>query len=910
MQNRFTRTFVYFCLIVFILSTTTGCRRIRKWFHKSPEKKVEQVTPSQATPETQNTIPTSPETQGALPPPPAAPPQPLFGESLPANTNTPFGNPESSPATPVPSSSKTLSVSAGAEKKVSEGSYFLIDDAQALSPLGKALTYQWSVAEGPADKIQIVKGDALQGSFKILEVNEVTPFTLRLTVSDGTEQAASNIKITAFPSQLTLKSHLGGITRQVERLGETTYVSRGRTLEVYDVSFNLIDKVNLENPILELAAFSLKGKNYLYATTEAGEWWLLDMSDPKNVGKSLVQKSGVGFHNLKVVSSNEEAYGLALEKDKAILWTLLNPAQPQIKAELKGPYQDLKDIILVGKKIYLADRSNLNSIDGSTGILSAAIPSGGNITGLETIESAGKLYLVASLGSSDDKKPSDYGFRVFEIGVGGKLINEQRFRLKGNFPVEKMIALPKSSKVLLAVQNKDHLELKAFDVASKTETPLDIASDPKLAILLDMASGLFNNIPVAIIADASALKVIKLTPVGNPPTRLKLENIKISYSTLAAGAVKLLPNSNSLFLMDFGSMQNPNLPALLEINTNDLSLKTSLALGDYSYFSDFVITSFPKFNFAANLNDQNNNPESQPVSSQAASTQPSSQPASKNSDGFLRTFVMDPKASRSFLSAGRLFGGSKGSNSSRPFGMDAKSNGGNMILAPAVAKVEGVGFKSGLYVLRIPGSADPAVFLKGDLTQSLSYIPLSDARDVKISENGKWAFVAAGAEGLAIVDLEKNLVTAKNIPSPGATADRILLSNDQKKIFISFLESNNTPLNTSGNEISSISASIYLYYFNEGQMGLWGSIKGLSSVSLPYAVRTGSFDLSADDVYLFIANGSEGIRVYNTSDPSSPVLINKLPTFGLAVSVAVGQKYKNIYIADLINGLEMAEFGF
>lgn len=898
-------------LFVFISFNFTACKTIRGWFKKTPTSDVELSNPEPELEKVAQSQPTAAESQASLlPPPPAAPPPSLFGESLPAQTSL-FGSPGTPPppaatALPAVGNSGTLSASAGLEKKISEGGYFLIEDAQALSASGKALTYQWGLAQGPADKIQIVKGDALQGSFKILEVSEVTPFVLRLSVSDGTEQASSDVKVTAYPVQLNLRSHLGGITRQVERLGENTYVTRGRTLEIYDAQFNLLDKINLENPILELSAFSLKGRNYLYAITESGEWWFLDVTDSKNVSKNLIQKSGVTFRDLKITSSHEEAFGLALDKDKALLWNLSNPAQPQLKAELKGPYQDLKKAILVGKKIYLADRTNISSLDASSGILNAAIPVGGNITGLDIVENAGKLFLVASLGMSEAKLTHDYGLRVFELGAAGKLINEQRFRLKGNPAIEKMAPLPQSSKVLLAVQNKDRLELRVFDLSSKSEMPLDIPSDLKIAILLDMVGGVLNNIPLAILADASALKVLKLSPVGN---RMKVENFKISYSTLAAGAVKLLPNSSSLFLMDFGSMQNPNLPALLEINTADLSLKASLSLGDSSYFSDFAITTLPKFNFGANLNDENseNNSQSLPASlptSQAAT----SQPAPRNTDGFLRAFSMDSKASRSTLSAQRIFGGSVGNNVSRPFGMDAKVIGSTVVVATAVSKISGVGYKSGVYVLRMPSTADPALLLKGDLSQILTYIPLSDARDVKMSDNGKWALVAAGAEGLVIVDLEKNLVSAKQNPSPGATADRLILSHDQKKVFISFLEASSVPLDA--NAISALPASIYIYYFNEGQIGLWGNLKGLSSITLPYAIRTGSFDLSADDLYLFVANGVEGIRVYNTSDPSDPVMIYRLPTFGLAVSVVVGNQYKNIYIADLINGLEMAEFGF
>src|SRR4029434_3397573 len=111
---------------------------------------------------------------------------------------------------------------------------------------------------------------------------------LLLTVIDGANRASSDLSVLGFPAKLVLKSHLGGISRQVKRLGSKTFVARGRTIEIYDAAapvppaktgdtFAFIDRIDLENPILELAAFRHQEKDILYALTEAGEWMMLDV---------------------------------------------------------------------------------------------------------------------------------------------------------------------------------------------------------------------------------------------------------------------------------------------------------------------------------------------------------------------------------------------------------------------------------------------------------------------------------------------------------------------------------------------------------------------------------------------------------------------------------------------------------
>jgi hypothetical protein len=279
----------------------------------------------------------------------------------------------------------------------------------------------------------------------------------------------------------------------------------------------------------------------------------------------------------------------------------------------------------------------------------------------------------------------------------------------------------------------------------------------------------------------------------------------------------------------------------------------------------------------------------------------------------LRAFAFDPKGGKSLVTSTRLFGEKKGTNESRPLGIDVRVDTAGVIVAVAVGRTAGVGSRSGLALLvlpkELPKETDWDVLIKGDLNSKIQWLPLQDARDVKLSRDGKWALVAAGIEGLALVDLEKKQVALKTNPVAGSVADRVLLSNDQKRIFVSFLSSGMVnpadPTKTLGPSVS-----IQIYYFDQGKLGLWGGMKNLNPVELPYGVRAPGFALSSDDLYLYAANGKEGLMIYNVSDPSQPILITRLSTHGQAVGVAVGERYKNVYIADLVNGLEMAEFGF
>lgn len=921
--------------MIFLTGAFTGCRAFRRLFHKKkPAEKTEQKI---KTPESVPAPKEAPSSEAPMPPAPGVVPPPsgalmppgmgpaesgpaaaVPGEKtagVPGAESAPMtGNPPSAVAPGLPEVGGAITVSAGSPKKVAEGSYFLIEDAQAASATGKTLSFQWSVVQGPADKIQIVQGGELKGSFKVLNVNDPTSFVLRLTASDGSAQASSDVNVTVYPVKLELKNHLGGITRQVDRIWENTYVSRGRTLEIYDPQFNLIAKTDLEDPIQEMVGFSLRDKNYLYVLTESGEWLLLDVTDPKAVGKSLVQKSGAFFKNLKVWIVGNDAWATAVDKDMGVLWNLNDLTNPQVRLQLKGSYKGLRKMILWGKNLYLVDRGSLYTLDATTGVLTASIPAGGAVTGLDVVDLGDKSLLVMSLGEGEEGQKSEGGLRVFQMGVGGKLINERRYHLKGNPSVERLHAVPYTSKLLLAVKQKDDRSVRVFDAATESEIPLDVPTDLKFAALLDLATGRLNNVPMAVVADASALRVLKFNPVGTPLKSYKVESVKTSYSTLAAGAVKMAPGGASLFLLDFGSMTNALVPALFEISANDLSTKGTLVLGDGSYLTDFSLTDSPKMNFAANVNDDVSSsvsPESQKAPGTDSQPAPTARPASIRGpgEGALRVFSTEAKPFKSILTS-RIYGEQNQGNESRPFGMDVWTGGTNRIVVTAVGRVSGTGARSGLVLLRFTTDVDPAVFFKGDLAPKLTYIPLIDARDVKISRNGKWALVAAGGDGLAVVDLEKNQVVLKNNPKPGAVADRVLLSNDQKRVFVSYLSSSGLPDAEGEGGGTGVPSLMEIFYFDEGKLGVWGELKGLSSVSLPYSVRTGAAALSADDLYLFVANGRQGLWVFNASDPSSPVLIAKLPTYGIAVGVAVGEKYKNLYIADLINGLEMAEFGF
>ena len=265
------------------------------------------------------------------------------------------------------------------------------------------------------------------------------------------------------------------------------------------------------------------------------------------------------------------------------------------------------------------------------------------------------------------------------------------------------------------------------------------------------------------------------------------------------------------------------------------------------------------------------------------------------------------------MASTRLFGEKKGPNESRALGIDARVDTTGVTVAVAVGRTAGVGSRSGLALFslpkELPKETDWEALIRGDLNSKVQWLPLQDVRDVKLSRDGKWALAAAGIEGLALVDLEKKQVVLKTNPLVGAVADRVLLSNDQKRVFVSFISSGTTnpadPTKAVGPSVA-----IQVYNFDQGKLGLWGQIKGLSLVELPYGARAPGLALSSDDLYLYAANGKEGLWIYNVSDPSQPVLITKLSTHGQAAGVAVGERYKNVYIADLVNGLEMAEFGF
>ncbi|MBL7686176.1 MAG: hypothetical protein JNK65_09125, partial [Deltaproteobacteria bacterium] len=754
---------------------------------------------------------------------------------------------------------------------------------------------------------------------------------LRLTASDGQAQSSGDVKVNAFPVKLSLKNHMGGITRQVERLEDQTYVSRGRSLEIYDAQYNLLGKVDLDEPISEMVAFSMQSKNNLYVLTEKGEWWLLDVTNPSSPVKVSIQNQGAFYKNLRVSLVGSEWWLTALDKNKAYMWALNDPSHPQLKLELKGAWKDLKQVLLEGKSIYLVDATQLYVLDAANGILTASLPSGGNVNALTLASNSQKNFLVLGLGeSTQGSQVIEGGLRVFEIAVGGKLINEKRFALKGLRSIEKMIPLQGTSQVLLGVKTTASFSLKMFDLSTESELSLDLPSDLRLITLFDIAVGKTQNLPVAILADASALKMIQLSPVGNLGNQFKASLMKNSTSTLAAGGIQLSADGQSLYLLDFGSMIHPMVPALLQLNPQDLSLLSSWVLGDGSYLSDITLTSLTSLNFASNLNDQMAS-ESAPAETQkkseslplkietqktallskpakAPSTSISPPPSAKGADGALRVFSRELKNLKGMVSSGLVFGEPKGIQNSltrtRPLGMDAQVINNQVVLATAVGSSTGLSNKAGLQVIRFASDADLALLLRENFAGKSNLISLKDARDVKISSDGKWVLVAAGVEGLVLVDLENNKVVSRINPVPGMSADRVLLSHDQKRIFVSSLTS------LGGEGASNVSASMHIYYFEAGKITIWGEITGLQSISLPYAMRSGGMALSEDDNYLYVANALEGLAVYNVSNPTLPVRIANLSTHGLVADVAVGQKYKDIYIADLLNGLEKAEFGF
>lgn len=359
-------------------------------------------------------------------------------------------------------------------------------------------------------------------------------------------------------------------------------------------------------------------------------------------------------------------------------------------------------------------------------------------------------------------------------------------------------------------------------------------------------------------------------------------------------------------MSDFGSGMDALLPAFYEISTQDFSKLNPLVLNSAAYFSDLITLPASKQSLGLLLAADTSSKAAESLAAESKAETQKQKSEAPNLEGSLALFgsgVKPLKLSEKSLSR---FGLTQEQSASRAFALDYYKNDTQFILGIAVGKTLGAGLKTGVYLLKFSSEQELLASLKGDLNQKTTYIPLLDARDLKFSKDGKWALVAAGAEGLALVDLEKNQVSLRNNPFQGLLADHIQISHDQQKVFVSFLSPSANPTSSQ----SAGQGKIQIYSFDQGKLGQWGEISGLNAIALPYSLRSGSFALSEDDLFLFVANGSQGLSVYNVSDPAAPVLIQRLDTFGMTANVVVGEKFKKIYMADLVNGLEVAEFGF
>jgi len=899
------RVFLVLFLSLFILFSTSSCKRLRKLFH--PTKKVEQAQKPQA-----ETQPTASE---SAPAPQALSPESNLGaesaphfpspSALPPNSDLPNPSPtaETHPAetnpTALPEIAGAITVFAGTEKKVAEGSLFVVDDAQASSSAGKTLTYRWELSEGPSDKIQILDASAIKGVFKVLDLDQVTSFLVTLTVQDGTSQASSPLRIWGFPVKLNSKKELGGLTRKMENIGDTLLIARGRSVELYDFSLKLLGRENFESPVLNLVGVSTE-KRQIYVFTENGEWYLFDLSDPNSLKKSLLQKAQPPYSQFQVDKQSNDPIAIGLQGSDLKIISLQDPLHPIVKNSVN--ISGVRNLLLAGKTIYVSDQSSLSTYDATNGVLIAKIPAGGFIRSLQKVSNANKVFLMIGLGEdpanlSPATNPS-YGLRVFEIGVSGRLVNEKRYNLKGNTPIREIKPLPGNTEVLLAV-GKGETQFRILNWLNGIESSLELPASFRIGSLFDLWVGKPSAVVPASQPESASKANLKLPPaqsiawmgvsgsdswkilklLSSGPGKYRAELVRSSPSLWAAGVVKLAASGN-VVLSDFGSEKNSTVAALLELNSQDLSVLATYTPSEKLYFPDFISVA-SGFNFA--LAASNSSSETQSVESA---------PAAQSA---LRSFVREEGGIKVFSFGSEVLGESRAGNVSKPFAIDAYFSNEQRMLAVAVGKSSGMGARSGLYLFKLP--LDLAnTSSKIDFSERKAYIPLADARAVSLSPDGKWAAVAGGNEGLFLINLEKNQIANKLSSTPPTFVDRVHWGHDLQKVFVSVLTEE--------------ACTLQDYYFKDGKLSFWGQAQGLRAADSPFGKRCGDFALSADDLYVFAASGPEGLVVFNASDLSAPVPILRNPTYGMAVSVAVGEKYKNVYIADLINGLQLAEFGF
>jgi parallel beta-helix repeat protein len=203
------------------------------------------------------------------------------------------------------------------------------------------------------------------------------------------------------------------------------------------------------------------------------------------------------------------------------------------------------------------------------------------------------------------------------------------------------------------------------------------------------------------------------------------------------------------------------------------------------------------------------------------------------------------------------------------------------------------------------------------------------ARNVTLSSDGRFAFVADRNAGLQIIDVSSAAVPtfAGNLDTPG-NAFGVVLSADGRYAFVAdgssglqIIDVSNVALptlagnlDTPGDARNVTLSSDGLYAFvADGSSGL--QIIDISNVALPTFV--GNLDtpataygvvLSADGLYAFVADGSAGLQIIDVSNVALPTFVGNLNTPGIAYGVSLSTDGRYAFIGDgYLGGLQIID---
>ncbi|HCU25952.1 MAG TPA: hypothetical protein DF383_13120 [Deltaproteobacteria bacterium] len=777
-------------------------------------------------------------------------------------------------------SQATIQIDVGEAIKTAEGTTLLLEKVQ-IQYEGKAqLRTRWTVVSGPENLIQIQQANELHPRVVIGDLQQAAEWTLRLQVSDGKAESSAELKISALPAKLELVQRLGGAWIGVKRMGERWVAARGNEVEILGPELNSLSRLRWTHPIAQfLTILDKNGKGGVFVQAPEGNWALFQQDSTQAYQKKEFPMLGRAIRRVIPFEMAGEPYFFALLERGIELWNLSELSRPTLKRSLGAFLKNPLFLAFSQRNIYVAEEDSIHLIDFSTGNLIASIPSGGSVTALATYNVGEKNYLMAAIGQDRTaQKRQDYGLRLFEIDVSGRLGTERRVLLGEGLPIARAQLITGTALVMLSVPEEKGLSLRMVDLQQGKEIPLVGEALRGFLAIHEISTGRVNDTSTALIADGNQLKAFAFKPTGEPPASFTVTLLKSLPSIISAAWVRSDADGSRVWLGDEGTAAGGALTVLngkeFQISAvNNAPTRTYPAHADFTSGGDLA----PLLYLAEDLKGQG------------------------GAEGLLGLTSLNAKDSVGVELSKNLIGTLTPQGQLRGSGIAGRALESGLRIVVAVARMAGNIGGAGLVILEKAAAQAPAAFLSSELGKVLQMIPLQDARDVALSSDGKTAFVAAGTSGVLAVDLEKKSpLTRMSLGTEEWVADRVLLSHRGDLVLAAFIN----------RATRKVLVKIFGVAAESFQMQEYGTLVGLPAVSTVEGVRAPRFALTEDDLYLFIPTQSRILSVYNLNNPAQPSKIAELEVEGEIRGVALANRFQDIFLALGPAGVAKLQFGF